>query len=244
MMVRALWLIAILTCLNLSCSFRGPDTPIDFDSTRLWDTLPSLEEMYFLCDRNGQGSFESVRDVIREKGTEDRIHYAMGGGCIYRPIRETWAATQTIEAMDWISSDLKTFKRIPTNQVDYLFEGNYEEGKGSRTGIKKLFGKFVGKQKWVMQWTHYVHEGNIEDPEIILIYYKKIKGTKFINHWEGAIILIKVAPQVTLFFMQNKVRATTTNPKLAAASITEMLEKLPQITPNWDYLLPTDSAAD
>ncbi|MGZ3706818.1 MAG: hypothetical protein ACXVA8_12380, partial [Bdellovibrionota bacterium] len=79
---------------------------------------------------------------------------------------------------------------------------------------------------WDMDWYYSVKAGSLDDPQKILINYKKVKGTSHISYWEGSIILDRVNDHVTSFAMLNQIEADQNTAKDAEDAVKDVYRKL------------------
>lgn len=181
------------------------------------------ETQYCSPDENGQFS-----DAVQiSKGSQDEFVWAEGGACIFRSIREVWAVSHNQPVMVWdgVDSWNATAKSDRPEGISHFYEIYY-------------FVDRIIDVNWTMSWYHSVRQGTFEGPSQILINYKKIKGTRFIPYWEGAIILHQVTPDITSISMRNQIRASQTDEDDAVSTIRDVVQKLRSSAPNWDPLQP------
>lgn len=177
------------------------------------------------CSPNENGQFSDAVQI--SKGLQDDFVWAEGGACIFRPIREVWAVShnQPIMVWDGVDSWNATEKPDRPEGVSHFYEIYY-------------FVDRIIDVNWTMNWYHSVRQGTFEGPSQVLINYKKIKGTRFIPYWEGAIILHQVTPEITSISMRNQIRASQTDEDDASNTILDVVQKLRSSSPNWDSLQP------
>ncbi|MCB0403573.1 MAG: hypothetical protein KDD51_02235 [Bdellovibrionales bacterium] len=176
------------------------------------------------CKPAGEGEYASLEGVVDSKGFDGSHYYAEGGGCIERPLLDTWAVTHNGDALKWSEASIKSpMVRTPTEEVLFLFTTHYEAGS-------------LIKPNWKINWYHTIANGTFEAPERILIVYKKEWGTSFISHWEGNITLERLDENVTAFSMYNSISGTRIDEKNAVGGVHDLLDNFRRHKPNWEYL--------
>lgn len=212
--------------LLLSACGSSVYTPITGDPTKSGiETKPKPGEGRF-CKADGQGAYPLEAIVIAREAQEGDISVGEGGGCIGRPLLEAWAVTHNRESLHWSEADLLSFRRAPSTQVDFHLQTKYSAGPSPFT------------QEWYMEWLHTLKDGTRPQPKRVLIVYKKTLGTGYIPHWEGAIEMTEIAPNVTSFVMYNGIHAAETGPDKAAGAVRDTLTRVRTLAPNWEFLRP------
>ncbi len=207
---------------------RGPDTP--FSGDPLVSAIPAVITANF-CKANASGNFVGPANLITEQGSKDGNFYAIGGGCINRPIREVWAAAQSGKGLKWSDPDLLYFKRVANEQVPFEFETKYEAG------------PFFHREWWIMQWFQSVTVGDVANPTHIIVNYQKTSGTQYITSWKGTFELEAIAPGVTAFSMENLI-AGNVDVTNAVGGVKDIFSNMTTAPANWQFLNPTpDSLA-
>lgn len=166
------------------------------------------------CNSDGSASTDGGPVTIPIKGHIGEHDVAEGGGCVLRPLAETWSVTRTAAAVTWAKSSVTRFDQVSSPHVDFLFRAGYEAG-------PRIF-----RQKWEMEWYHTVLEGTASAPKRVVINYKKVNGTGYISYWQGSIELKEMRPHVTSVLMRNEVSAAQTGPDDVAQGIRDMVAHL------------------
>ena len=172
---------------------------------------------YCAPDADGKYVFDTkMSSGETTDGANGHYHFAEGGGCLDRPIREAWAASMNQDLMVWTEPGNSGHYAVaaPPPGVTRFFDVEYQH---VQTGIKV---------KWNMTWYHTILAGTPAAPEKILINYRRYKGTKFIKYWEGSIILTKLSDTVTGIWVRNQIRAVSVGEVRARGGATDIVSKI------------------
>ncbi len=222
------------------CGSEGPPTPFQGDPTRptfegkveiggqepetAAPTIVANPEGPY-CKKDASGNYVSAANLVASKGVDaQKTSFAVGGGCLFRPIREAWAVLHSSAGVKWKDADLTGFSRKADPRVDFLFLSVNEAG------------PFFARQEWTIEWYQKVTQGTLAVPEYLVVQYSKVKGTSHIAHWKGILELKKLAEAVTSVAIRNEVRGTRIDPTSAAGGLTDLFTNLSQLGPDWTYL--------
>lgn len=235
-MLRGLFIAALV--LFTGCGGEGPPTPFQGDpsapifegKTEGTDTepesgqaVPPPEGPY--CKPDNTGSYVSSAPRVAQQGIDaQKNSFAVGGGCLMRPIREAWAVLHSAAGVKWKEADLTGFARKPDARVDFLFQSVNEAG------------PFFARQEWTIEWYQKVTQGTPAVPEYVVVQYSKVKGTSHIVHWKGILELKKLGDGVTSVAIRNELRGTRIDPTSAAGGLNDLYQNLSQLAPDWTYL--------
>jgi hypothetical protein len=190
-------LVLLNSCGNIETPFQGNPA------------VSTFAEISPYCKLDGKGVYPSAV-VIASKGNDGEHDYASGGGCIFRPLGEAWAAARNQTAMAWDKAKIEEVTPVPRTDVSYLFRVKYG----------------AGPVDWIMEWYHSVLEGDLREPKKVLIRYQKVQGTKFIQFWQGAIEMTSVTEKISALQMRNEILAKRQDPDTAAQAISDLLNRI------------------
>ena len=100
--------------------FKGDPTAPTFESpgkTANIDAKTAAPEGPY-CKLNAKGEYEGLKTSIARQGKLGENFFAEGGGCMERPLREIWGASQNKEIAAWRESDLISFTKSDDKRVD------------------------------------------------------------------------------------------------------------------------------
>lgn len=207
------------------CGADGPATPFQGDPTSAPFSQPSatrLEGPY--CKSASATSYQSSANPIDLNGKDPSgFYFAMGGGCLERPLKELWAVLHNKLSVKWKDADLVSFSLVPHPEVNFLFQAAYAAG------------PFFARQPWVIEWYQTLKSGTLEHPEHLIVHYSKVSGTSHLPHWKGSIELLALDENTTSFAMRNEIRGTHINEEKAAGGILDILHNLKVTEPNWSH---------
>lgn len=166
--------------------------------------------------------------VKMSDGTEREIapNFALGGGCVNRPIREVWAASLNWPAMQWNGSGKATVQQINSRDLDDLL--SFDVRHEVVVGIIPI--------SWTLSWNHFLRKGTTAEPNHVIIRFNKSAGTGFITRWKGRIDFQQLSPNVTSFGLEVELLAQGKDIKDATQEIFEYHDKIKRVAPNWDAL--------
>lgn len=196
------------------------------------ESLIPLSTIY--CEISPNGQYEEKLTV--EQSESDDMYWASGGGCILRPIRETWALTHNLNLMQWEKThEFSATKLSPAQDLTHHYE------------IKYIVHDTLTVD-WTMVWFHSLTGwGGMEDPGQVSINYQKTKGTSHIRRWEGSILLEAVEDGVTGFSIRNGIKGSSVSgigAERAKTAVEDVYDKLKKANnrfssrqePNWDAI--------
>jgi hypothetical protein len=138
---------------------------------------------------------EEIEDNTGTK-FKGKVWTGAGGRCFSRDIKTLWQISQTPDFVHWKDPRSKfkdeDFKQLDRDDQDgtlFLFESFYHYEFPCMG-----FGEQACKT-W-MEWKHFLKAGSVNAPELVLIHYKKRKGSP-ISHWQGSIRLRRVTADIT-----------------------------------------------
>ena len=182
------------------------------------------------CSAQPDGTF-NTDEIKFELGFNDRdgSAWALGGGCIARPIRETWAALHNLDVMKFEGADEYHLNSAanPTPEFTHIYKITY-----SKTTV-------AGDIDWTLQWMHGIGAGTFAEPESININFQRISGTSLIPIWWGGIVLRKVTSTVTGLAILNQFKArqsSSDNQDSARDGLQELVEHARNGAPDWTRL--------
>jgi hypothetical protein len=205
----------------------SPDKPlidIDTGGDRSREGQPSQpgDRPTNFCKKDASGNYPD--GVSLAKGKADTYVWGRGGGCIHRNIKDAWAASLNQPLMVWDGVDESSADLLasPANVIRYYLV-HYK--------VRSII-----SVRWDMDWYHSVQAGTPQDPQRILVNYKKVNGTSHIPYWEGNFILEKVNEEVTSFAMANQIDADRNNEDDAQGAVRDVYNKLRSGTPDRSQL--------
>jgi hypothetical protein len=178
------------------------------------------------CTPKQDGTFDGNAIVIQSSGNDGHHDFAIGGGCIPRPIREVWAASQNGAAWAWSDATERSFGPQTSSdpRVAFLFEGAYSAGNSPFT------------QDWTMQYFHVLSTGTTAQPLRVILTYKKVQGTSYISYWQGTVDLRVVRGEMTAVAVRNDLSAAMQGPSDAEAAVRDVVTRLRTTPALWNYL--------
>ena len=178
------------------------------------------------CEPDAQGNIN--QDILTNKGSTDDFDWAEATGCVSRPILETWAVTHNPDEMGFSDKAQAVVQAIvpPPAGSTHLYRVNYTVDKGFIT------------VSWTLDWLHQLIQGQIGDPQEVLITISKSGGSSMIEHVSGYLHLIKTSPTVTQVLTRIEVKAPSIDQDEAAKGLNEAIGRLRTGTPYWDGLAP------
>jgi hypothetical protein len=184
---------------------------------------PSPDRQTISCNKRANGSSYSEGSNTKQ-GSRDGYDWGSGGGCLHRSIREALAVSLNRPLMVWNEVDDSTFLQYaPPDHVNYFFSVMYN--------VHKII-----TVSWNMDWYYSIKEGDLTNPQKILINYKKTKGTSHIAYWEGSIILDRVNDAISSMTMLNQITADQNNAQDAEDAVKDVYGKLQTGAPDWSMV--------
>lgn len=193
--------------------------PIQFDDR---------ETVY--CAQDPSGNYNPDQILLKKGhvGGEADYDFAQGGGCVFRSIRETWAALHNLEQMMWggVTKQAITARPERPEGVSHFYDIKYfVDNSWPKPDVD-----------WTMEWYHSVSDGTFEEPRQIVINYKKVSGTRYIGYWEGSVVLDFVNATVTSIKMRDQINATQTGPDDSEGAVRDVIHKSRAGAPDWARL--------
>jgi hypothetical protein len=178
------------------------------------------------CTPKQDGTFDGNAIVIQRSGNDGYHDFAIGGGCILRPLREVWAAAQNGAAWAWSDATERSFEsQTPTDpRVAFLFEAAYSAGSSPFT------------QDWTMQYFHVLSAGTTAQPLRVILTYKKVQGTSYISYWQSTVDLRVVHGDMTAVAVRDDLSAALQGPSDAEAAVRDVVTRLRTTPAVWNYL--------
>src|SRR5690606_11039178 len=129
--------------------------------------------------------------------------WAEGGGCIHRNIEDAWS----------VYHDIPYVIGVDTGKVD---DHSVDEVSPSEPGVTHIYDvtyivENIMTVEWVMRWKHKVEKGTPENPELVVIHYRRTSGSDFMPYWEGSIMLERVNDDVTAAFVHDEIQTMRTD---------------------------------
>lgn len=209
-----------------ACGWEGPPTPFEGDPSKSEVIQTSAPEGPY-CKPDAAGKYAGPKTLIEKTGRRGNNYFAVGGGCLYRPLRELWAVTHGVRFAKWKDADLNSYEAAQDPRVNFFFRSKNEAG------------PFFARQSWLIEWYQTVTQGTVEAPEYLVIRYAKVSGTGHIGHWSGAIELKALTDQVTSVVFDNEIRGTQVDETKAAGGVSDLFNNLRTLKPDWRFLDPT-----
>lgn len=219
---------------NISSAWdRDVKNPL-LDSNPQRDERGAISTAFCRLDPNGAystkvGGVEArYSDAVNvANGHRDDYDFGEGGACVNRPIREVLAAAQNQEFFHWEGTTNFALRSVEspdplTKHYVYTYH------------VSNPFP--LPNVDWTMDWFYSVVKGTLEQPEQVVISYKKIEGTKYIRKWEGSITLDYVSDTITSIAASDHADATQQDSKDAEATVRTIIEKARSQAPNWDAI--------
>ncbi len=186
------------------------------------------------CAPDEQGRFPAGarvlnhgRRLVRTRSRDLNPYFSSGGGCIRRPIQEVWAASLNWGPMQLNDTGRAIVRRIPQDRVPLRFK--YE--------VSHRVDPFPFiSVNWILEWAHALASGTLQRPREVVIQFKKISGTHYIDWWKGWINLYELSPQVTSFGLDVELLAHGKDVVAAQNLVYELYEKLSRVAPDWQDL--------
>jgi hypothetical protein len=166
------------------------------------------------CAADPQGNYAGDQVIIGKKGTENDISFAEGGGCILNTTAATWENLRKSEFLGWNRADLTDFHPLENPNFAFVISTSYSAGPG------------IFKQRWNLEWRHTLVSGSVENPNLVLIDFQKVKGTDYIKVWKGQIELKQLTPSVTSFAMRYDLNAAQSGEPEVEGGVRDYLQKL------------------
>lgn len=210
---------------NIETGFEGDITkPLDGIPT---GTVPTTGEGPFptqYCYKSN-GEFISNVSVTRGGGKYD---WALGGTCIFRPLRDVWAAFNHPSFMRWPEAEgyAAALSAAPAG-VQLLWNTHYH--------LERFP---VGDVDWDMAWYHTIMQGSPSNPRQVVINYGKYNGTSYIKRWQGSVLLEFVTPTITSITIKDTLSASTQDSQNCEATVRTLVTNSQSGTPNY---VPIDS---
>jgi hypothetical protein len=211
---------------NLETPFLNPENKPALDVGGDGDPAHGTK----FCSPEEDGTF-NAKDIKLEFGTNgiDGSGWAIGGGCVLRPIREVWAVLNNLSVMKFEDAD--TFHSTRMKNIKAEFSHAYE--------ITYSVSTVKGDVDWTMRWYHGIGGGSFAEPKSINVNYQRTKGDSSISIWRGGIVLTKVNDDVTAIGVRNEFKALQTKAKnvnSAIDALNEFIEHTRTGDPDWDAL--------
>ncbi len=206
----------------------GDDTPFikepeSSPSTQI-DPNKKTELSTTVCKYDAtQKTWVSIEPMIIDKHATEERYFAKGGGCVYRPMTETWAVSHSALGVKWRDANMDGLSKVQDPSTPFFFEANYSAG-------PSMF-----KQRWVIAFMH-LFEGKSFETKKVEIQYQKIKGTKHIGYWKGKILLESLSESVTSVLIENEIEGTQIGMEKAEGGIADLLTNFREQNPEWIYL--------
>ena len=184
------------------------------------------------CEVDSSGRILSVDKI--QKGDGKKVQVTLGG-CVERPIRETWAVTLNHSLLKPDSVDATVVSEKPgleDSQVGIYFVFDIKS-------VVHVLGGLMNPE-WTTRWSHVIRRGNWAAPEEIVIPFEKINGTSHIALIKGTITLEQVTDRVTSFIVSEEVQADRYHLENLDEDSRRLLSKLRNGSPNWKALSQKD----
>lgn len=217
--VAALGLLALAGCEYLGCE---PDTPerSEFD--------PDSIKLKEWCSPDESGEFPKGITKI-EKGEEEEYYWSEGGGCVHRPIREAWAILHDIPYLVGYKTDrIDEYELVDIKAPD-------AEGVTHQYEIVYTVHKMMTIE-WTMLWTHELLEGTYEEPEHVVVNYRRTEGSRFMPYWEGNMVLERVTDDVTAVFIHDEIKTMESSPESSARATQRYYKKFEEGEPDFEMM--------
>ena len=190
------------------------------------------------CAPDGSGQFPGEAVAMQSgQAPADGSAWAIGGGCVLRPIREVWAAISNLQAMRFGGSD--SMEWAPATDAGTQYVHVYDLTYHKQAPI-------ISSISWVIRWYHGVGRGTFAQPSQVNINYQRTHGTFLIPIWNGGLVLDKVTSTVTSLAIRNNFKASQSsgeNEASARSAVAEMIRKARTVSPDWVRLDDGQSAS-
>jgi hypothetical protein len=212
-------MVAVLMLILSGCG--NEESPYEGDPSRKW----LFGGPY--CQPDSSGKFSETPLVFNSDSQatgSNGYHYAEGGACIARPLKEVLSASHHNSSFEWDESHLDGNPSLgKDSRVDFFFTALHRANAWSIVWFK-------------IQWFQTVTEGTAAAPKVVTVNFNKSDGTTFIKYWDGNIVLYEVAPNVTGFDMRQHVEARDTDLEKVKNGLTRRLQSYRTAPAEWKYL--------
>jgi hypothetical protein len=234
-------MLVVVLAVVVGCGKKTKDSPFDRDVTiPLIDSNlrqdpgasgPMLRTDFCYPDPNGSyGDAVKYTDKVSlSRGHDDGkdFNWGFGGGRVNRPIREVWAVLHNQAVMVWSGVSTSSYAvQSPPGGTTHYYQVNYHVDNGFP----------LPSVDWQMDWYHSLSGGDAREPQKIVINYRKVKGTKYIEYWEGSIVLDFITPTLTAIAGRDQIKASRTSADDAAGSVQDIVTKARDREPNWSAI--------
>lgn len=167
-------------------------------------------------------SGERSIEIVHEERETISTHFAVGSDCIDRPLKDVWASLHNAATVEWDDSTIESFEK-------------QEPGPGDTFSFK-AFQKANPwpHPSWYIDWVHRLKGGTMDVPERVQIIFQKTKGTRFIQHWAGQIILAQ-KDGCTAAYMAIELKGSRISVTNCKGAITSQFDRLKKSVPDFTH---------
>ena len=152
---------------------------------------------------------------ISALGKTNEIDWAYTSGTVKKPVSAIYQKLLDPKTIRGEKGPKVEMKELKSQNFMKLFEESIN--------AKPTF--FISLD-WIEKWAYRLKEGTEKDPKEIQIFYEKMSGTNFIDHFCGNILLKALSPDSTSVFLYEEIKASHRDSEDVLKGITGTLNTL------------------